>query len=42
MTQKENVNSNTIVFESLLKSNSTLILQIELENGTTVNKKVIF
>ncbi|MGV7107454.1 GEVED domain-containing protein [Flavobacterium sp. U410] len=39
---KNDINDSKVVFDSLLKSNTTLLLQIELENGVSINKKVIF
>ena len=40
--QKKNINSNEILFNSIHKNKSTLLLKIELENGTIINKKIIF
>ena len=39
---KDNINNTEVVFETLLKNNSTLLLQITLEDGTIINKKALF
>ena len=42
ISNKKNVNSNEISFGNIQKSNTTLLLRIELDNGSFVTKKVIF
>ena len=42
ISNKKNVNSNEISFGNIQKSNTTLLLRIELDNGTIINKKVNF
>ena len=39
---KDNLNINEFSFNSLQKSNSTLLLRIELTDGTFINRKIIF
>jgi hypothetical protein len=42
ISNKNNVNSNEVSFGNIQKNNTTLLVKIELTNGTIVNKKVIF
>ena len=42
ISNKNNVNSNEVSFENIQKNNTTLLVRIELTNGTIVNKKVIY
>jgi hypothetical protein len=42
ISNKNNVNSNEVSFGNIQKNNTTLLVKIELTNGTIVNKKVIY
>lgn len=42
ISNKKNLNTNEYSFNSLQKNNTTLLVKIELTNGQTINKKVIF
>ena len=42
ISDKKNVNSNEISFGNIQKSNTTLLVKIQLINGQTITKKVIF
>ncbi|MCO6175459.1 GEVED domain-containing protein [Flavobacterium sp. NRK F10] len=42
IASKSNVENNEVIFNSLQKNNTTLLLQITLESGITIHKKVIF
>ena len=42
ISRKENLNSNEFSFNTLQKNNTTLLVKIQLKNGTVIHKKVIF
>ncbi len=42
LAEYNNINANQLVLTNLQRNNSTLLLKIKLQNGTTSNEKVIF
>lgn len=42
LSNYNNIGSKSIILQNIQKNNAPLVIQIELENGLSVNKKVIF